>query len=44
MKGKEEWKKIDEKSDSVDLLKIIKEITFKVDTEENIYITTWKKK
>ena len=32
MKGKEDWKKIDDKRDSVELLRMIKEIAFKVDT------------
>ena len=32
MKGKEEWKEIDEESKAVKLLKMIKEIAFKVDT------------
>ena len=44
MKGKEEWKEIDEKSDSVELLKMTKEISYKVDTGKNIYVTTWKVK
>ena len=30
MKGKEDWKKIDERSNSVELLKMIREIAFKV--------------
>ena len=38
--GKEYWKRIDDKSNSVDLLNIIKEITFKVDTGKSIYMTT----
>ena len=44
MKWNKEWKEIDEKSDSVKLLKIIKEIAFKVNTGRNIYMTTWKVK
>ena len=44
MKEKEEWKEIDEKSDSVELLKRINEIVFKVDTGKNIYMTTRKVK
>ena len=40
MKGEDEWKEIDEKSDSVKLLRMIKEIAFKVNTEKNIYMTT----
>ena len=34
MKGKEHWKKIDDKSNSVELLKMIKKIMFKVDRGE----------
>ena len=44
MKGKEDWNKIDNRSNSVELLKMIKEISFKVDTGKNNYITTWKVK
>ena len=44
MKGKEERKEIDRKSDSVELLKTMKEIAFRVDIWKNIYITTWKVK
>ena len=33
-----------QKSDSVKLLKMIKEIAFKVNTWKNIYMTTWKVK
>ena len=44
MKGKEDWKKIDYKSNSGELLKMIKEFFFKVDTGKNIYMTTWKVK
>ena len=35
---------IDKKSDSLKLLKMVKEIAFKVDTGENIYMTTWEVK
>ena len=44
MKGKEDWKEIDDKSKSVEILKMIKEIAFKVDTGKKIYMTTWKVK
>ena len=44
MKGKEDGKKIDNKSNSVELLKMIKEIAFKDDTGKNIHMTTWKVK
>ena len=44
MKGKEGWKKIDGKRNSVDLLKIIKEIALKFYTGQNVYMTTWKVK
>ena len=42
MKGKEEWKKIDEKSNSVELLKRIKKVLIKFVTGKNIYMTTLK--
>ena len=35
IKGKEGWKKIDDKSNSMELLKMIKEIEFKVGTRNN---------
>ena len=35
---------IDKKSDSLKLLKMVKEIAFKVDTRKNIYMTTCKVK
>ena len=44
MKGKEDWKKIDNKINSVELLKMIKEILFIVDTGKNIYTKMWKVK
>ena len=44
MNGKEDWKKIDHKKNSVDILMMIKEIEFKFDTGKNIYMTTWKVK
>ena len=44
MKRKEDWKKIDDISNLVELLKMIKEIEFKIDTGKNIYMTTWKVK
>ena len=43
-KGKMGQKKIDKKSNSVELLKMIKEISFKVDTGKNIYMKTWEVK
>ena len=36
MKGKEDWKKVDYKSNSVELLNMIKETAFKVDTGKKI--------
>ena len=44
MTGKEKWKEIDKKRDSVKLLRMIKEIAFKVDTGKNIYMMTCKVK
>ena len=44
MKGKDNWNKMDDKSESVELLSMIKEISSKVDTVNNIYMTTWKVK
>ena len=44
MKGKEDWKKIDKKRNSMELLKMIKEIAFKVDKRKNIYMTKWRVK
>ena len=44
MKGREYWKKIDNKSNLVELLKMIKEISFKVNTGNNIYMKAWKVK
>ena len=44
MKGRGNRKSMYDKSKSVELLKMIKEITFKVDTGKNIYMTTWKVK
>ena len=35
IQGKEGWKKIDDKSNSMELLKMIKEIEFKVGTRNN---------
>ena len=42
MKEREEWKEIDKKSNSVELLRMIKGIPFKGDTGKNIYMTAWK--
>ena len=44
MKVKEDWKKIDDKSNPVDILNMIIEITFKVDTGGGFYMKTWKVK
>ena len=44
MKGKYEWKKTGEKSNFVELLKMIKKIAFTIDTGKNIYMTTWRVK
>ena len=44
MKGKEDWKKIDNKRNSVELLKMIKEVAFKFDPGKNIYMKIWKVK
>ena len=44
MKGRDNWKSMDEKSESVELLKTIKGISFIVDTGKNIYMKTWKVK
>ena len=37
MKGKEDWKKIYEKSNSVELLKMIKDILFKDNTKKQLH-------
>ena len=44
MKGRDNWKSMDEKSESVELLKTTKGISFIVDTGKNIYMKTWKVK
>ena len=36
------WKNMDDGSDSVEFIKKIREIEFKVETGKNIYITTWR--
>ena len=37
MNGKEDWKKIDHKKNSVDILMMIKEIEFKVDRKKHLH-------
>ena len=44
MKGKEDWNRKDNKSNSVEILNMIKEILFKVDTCKKKYTKTWRVK
>ena len=42
MKGRDNWKNMDDESDSVELLKTFRVIKFNIETGKNIYMTTWK--